>query len=69
MADKPRATTHETAHALYLPRKHGWFWVVPRPPSGQMSTYYGPYASKHAAEFYHEDVDTYRADGGTGEDE
>ena len=34
-----------------------------------MSTYYGPYASKHAAEFYHEDVDTYRADGGTGRDE
>jgi hypothetical protein len=31
--------------------------------------YHGPYASKHAAEFYHEDVDTYRHDGGTGSDE
>lgn len=57
MADKPS----DTAHALYLERKHGWFWVVPR---GQMSTYYGPYPTQAAAEAYHEDVDTYRHDRG-----
>jgi hypothetical protein len=61
MADKPR----DDAHALYLPRKNGWFWVV---PEGQKSIYYGPYASKHAAEFYGEDVDTYRYDGGIEEE-
>ena len=59
MADKP-----ETAHAVYLKQKHGWFWVVPQ---GQRSIYYGPYASKHAAEMYHEDVDTYRHDRGGDE--
>jgi len=59
MANKP-----ETAHAVYLERKNGWFWVQ---WVGQRSLYYGPYASKHAAEMYHEDVDTYRRDGGGDE--
>jgi hypothetical protein len=57
MAKKPEA------NAVYLKQKNGWFWVVPQ-GQGQRSIYYGPYASKHAAEFYHEDVDTYRYDGG-----
>ena len=57
-------TPHVTAHAVYLKQKHGWFWVVPR---GQMSTYYGPYGSQHAAEQYHEDIDTYRSDRGGDE--
>jgi hypothetical protein len=55
MAKKPEA------NAVYLERKGSWFWVV---PVGQRSIYYGPYASKHVAEFYKEDVDTYRFDGG-----
>jgi hypothetical protein len=56
MANKP-----ETAHAVYLERKHGWFWVVPQ---GQRSIYYGPYRTQVAAEAYHEDVDIYRHDMG-----
>ena len=59
MAKTPETDTSKP-HATHLDRK-GWFWVV---RSGNRVIYHGPYHSKHAAEMYHEDVDTYCYDGG-----
>lgn len=55
---KQAKTTEE--HALYLPTKHAWFWIV---PCGQRSLYYGPYATQVLAEKFRTDVDAYAAHG------
>ena len=52
--DQPR----ENAEAIYLERKHGWFWVE---PIGQRSIYYGPYARQADADQWRERIDDYAA--------